>query len=51
MICRDRRLFAGFFLGWLALATAYRDREFGAWLASDDGYADEVLTRPVIELT
>jgi hypothetical protein len=40
----------GFFLGWLTLATAYRDKEFGHWLTSDDGYADEILTRPVIEL-
>ncbi|MFJ8581774.1 hypothetical protein [Micromonospora sp. NPDC093277] len=42
---------SGFFLGWLTLATAYRDKEFGRWLASDDGYADEILTRPVIELS
>ncbi|MEV4490022.1 hypothetical protein AB0K04_07895 [Micromonospora coxensis] len=42
---------SGFFLGWLTLATAYRDNEFGQWLASDDGYADEILTRPVIELS
>ncbi|WP_089156284.1 hypothetical protein [Micromonospora sp. NBS 11-29] len=42
---------SGFFLGWLTLATAYRDRDFGEWLASADGYADEILTRPVIELT
>lgn len=41
---------SGFFLGWLTLATAYRDDDFGRWLASDDGYADEVLTRPVVEL-
>ncbi|WP_329101383.1 hypothetical protein OG792_20910 [Micromonospora sp. NBC_01699] len=42
---------SGFFLGWLTLATAYCDKEFGQWLASDDGYADEILTRPVIELS
>ncbi|SCG44233.1 hypothetical protein [Micromonospora coxensis] len=42
---------SGFFLGWLTLATAYRDQEFGQWLASDDGYADEILTRPVMELS
>ncbi|WP_328345906.1 hypothetical protein [Micromonospora sp. NBC_00421] len=41
---------SGFFLGWLTLATAYRDGDFGRWLASDDGYADEILTRPVISL-
>ncbi|WKU07010.1 hypothetical protein [Micromonospora sp. HUAS LYJ1] len=41
---------SGYFLGWLTLATAYRDGDFGRWLASDDGYADETLTRPVIEL-
>jgi hypothetical protein len=41
----------GFFLGWLTLAMAYRDKEFGEWLAFDDGYADEILTRPVIWLT
>ncbi|WP_410816713.1 hypothetical protein [Micromonospora sp. 050-3] len=42
---------SGFFLGWLALATAYRDEDFGQWLASDDGYAEEILTRPVLELS
>ncbi|WBB71503.1 hypothetical protein O7602_17300 [Micromonospora sp. WMMD1128] len=42
---------SGFFLGWLTLATAYRDDDFGRWFASDDGYADEILTRPVIELS
>lgn len=26
---------SGFFLGWLTLATAYRDKDFGQWLASD----------------
>jgi hypothetical protein len=41
----------GFFIGWLGLATAFRDREFGQWLASDDGYADEILTRPVVDLS
>ncbi|MFF3855548.1 hypothetical protein [Micromonospora sp. NPDC002575] len=41
---------SGFFLGWLTLATAYRDEQFGQWLASDAGYADGALTRPVIEL-
>ncbi|WBC07624.1 hypothetical protein [Micromonospora sp. WMMA1947] len=42
---------SGFFLGWLTLATAYRDEDFGRWFASDDGYADEILTRPVVELS
>ncbi|OKI61494.1 hypothetical protein [Micromonospora sp. CB01531] len=42
---------SGFLLGWLTLATAYRDKEFGQWLASDDGCADGILTRPVIELS
>ncbi|MFI7648548.1 hypothetical protein ACIBTZ_21030 [Micromonospora sp. NPDC049460] len=41
---------SGFFLGWLTLATAYRDRDFGQWLASGDRYAHEILTRPVINL-
>jgi hypothetical protein len=41
---------SGFFLGWLTLATAYRDKDFGDWFASNDGYADEILTRPVIDL-
>ncbi len=41
---------AGFFLGWLTLATAYRDRDFGAWLESDDRYVTELLIRPVAEL-
>ncbi|MER7418320.1 hypothetical protein ABT346_16310 [Micromonospora peucetia] len=42
---------SGFFLGWLTLATAYRDEGFGQWFASEDGYADEILTRPVISLS
>lgn len=41
----------GFFVGWLGLATAFRDTEFGRWLDSGDGYADEILTRPVIDLS
>ena len=41
----------GFFVGWLSIATAYRDKEFGRWLDSGDGYADEILTRPVIDLS
>ncbi|WP_431874880.1 hypothetical protein [Micromonospora marina] len=41
---------SGFFLGWLTIATAFRDEDFGRWSASDEGYADEILTRPVIEL-
>ncbi|MCX5115697.1 hypothetical protein OG992_00805 [Micromonospora sp. NBC_00362] len=41
---------SAFFVGWLTLATAYRDKDFGQWLASDDRYADEILTRPVLEL-
>lgn len=40
----------GFFLGWLTLATAYRDRDFGTWLDSDDRYVTELLIRPVAEL-
>lgn len=24
---------SGFFVGWLTLATAYRDEDFGAWLS------------------
>ncbi|GAA1805669.1 hypothetical protein GCM10009682_29410 [Luedemannella flava] len=42
---------SGYFVGWLTLATAYRNAEFGAWLASDDGYEDKIRTRPVIDLT
>ncbi|WP_330437995.1 hypothetical protein OHB44_21360 [Micromonospora sp. NBC_00821] len=42
---------SAFFVGWLTLATAYRDKDFGQWLASDDRYADEILTRPVLELS
>jgi hypothetical protein len=41
---------SGFFAGWLALATAYRDADFGAWLTSPDGYVDELLIRPVVDL-
>jgi formylglycine-generating enzyme required for sulfatase activity len=40
----------GYFLGWLTLATAYRDAWFGSWLLSDEGYLDEILVRPVISL-
>lgn len=41
----------GFFIGWVTIATAYRNVEFGEWLSSDDGYVDELLVRPVIDLT
>jgi hypothetical protein len=41
---------SGFFLGWLTLATAYRDKGFGEWLAADGRGRDKILTRPVIEL-
>lgn len=41
---------SGFFLGWLTLATAYRDTEFGMWVASDDGYKDQILIRPILDL-
>jgi len=41
---------SGFFVGWLTLATAYRDDNFGAWLNSSDGYIDELLIRPVIDI-
>lgn len=40
----------GFFLGWLTLATAYRDKDFGAWVGSDDQSVTELLIRPVVEL-
>jgi hypothetical protein len=42
---------SGFFLGWLTLATAYRDKDFGAWLNSENGYIGELLIRPVIDLS
>lgn len=41
---------SGFFLGWLTLATAYRDKAFGAWLNSEHGYIDELLIRPVVNM-
>ncbi|BDU01077.1 MULTISPECIES: hypothetical protein [Nocardia] len=41
---------SGFFLGWLTLATAYRDKDFGAWLNSENGYITELLIRPVVEM-
>jgi hypothetical protein len=41
---------SGFFLGWLSLATSYRDAEFGSWLNTDDGYIDRILVRPIIDL-
>lgn len=40
----------GFFVGWLTIATSYRNSEFCDWLNSDDGYVDELLVRPVIDL-
>lgn len=40
----------GFFLGWLTLATAFRDPDFGDWLTSSDGYVDQLLIRPVVDL-
>jgi hypothetical protein len=42
---------SGFFLGWLTLATAYRDKDFGAWLNSEDGYIGELLIRPVVDMS
>lgn len=41
----------GFFVAWTAIATAYRNIEFGQWLNSEDGYVDELLVRPVIDLS
>jgi hypothetical protein len=41
----------GFFVGWVTIATAYRDLQFGAWLNSENRYVDELLVRPVIDLT
>jgi hypothetical protein len=38
-------------VGWLTLATSFRHREFGEWLASEDGYEEDFLTRPVIDLS
>lgn len=40
----------GVFWTWLTLATAFRDREFGEWVSSDDGFIDELLIRPVVRL-
>lgn len=41
---------SGYFLGWLTLATAYRDKSFGAWLNSGDGYIGELRIRPVVDM-
>jgi hypothetical protein len=41
----------GFFAGWTTIATAYRNTEFGEWLNCADGYVDELLVRPVIDLS
>jgi hypothetical protein len=41
---------SGWFLGWLTLATAYRDKAFGAWLNSGHGYIDELHIRPVVDM-
>lgn len=40
----------GSFVGWVTIATAYRNSEFGEWLNSDNRYVDELLVRPVIDL-
>jgi hypothetical protein len=42
---------SGFFLGWLTLATAYRDKQFGARLNSRSGSMRELLIRPVIDMS
>ena len=41
---------SGFFLGWLTLATAYRDESFGAWLNSEESSFRELRIRPVADL-
>jgi hypothetical protein len=41
----------GVFVSWLTLATAYRNAYFGQWLDSEDGFEDQFLTRPVVDLT
>jgi hypothetical protein len=41
---------SGFFLGWLTLATAYRDKSFSAWLSSKDGFIGELRIRPVADI-
>jgi hypothetical protein len=42
---------AGFLLGWITIATAFRDVAFGEWLNSEAGYVDELFVRPVIDLS
>jgi hypothetical protein len=42
---------AGEFLGWVTLATAYRNLAFGEWLNSEDGFVDDLLVRPILDLT
>jgi hypothetical protein len=42
---------SGFFLGWLTLATAYRDKQFGARPNSRSGSMRELLIRPVIDMS
>jgi hypothetical protein len=41
---------SGFFLGWLTLATAYRDRDYVTWVAENPDEIDQLLVRPVIPL-
>ena len=41
----------GFFVGWVTIATAFRDTAFGAWLNSEHRHVDEILVRPVIDLS
>ncbi|MEU8007282.1 hypothetical protein AB0B66_39490 [Catellatospora sp. NPDC049111] len=42
---------AGDFFSWTTLATAYRNPEFGEQMNADRAYVDEVLLRPVVDLT
>lgn len=42
---------SGFFLGWLTLATAYRDEHFGAYLDSGSNrFIHELAIRPVVDM-
>lgn len=46
MICGG----AGFFLGWLTLATSFRDTHYANWLAENAEHVDQMYLRPVIEV-
>ncbi len=41
---------SGEFVSWLTIATAYRNREYGEWLADNADVVDQILVRPAFAL-